>query len=129
MSGRHKDINVIVLIGQTISALDNTSEEINFATVEGKRYRMYHDQDCCESVTVESIKGELTDLIGVRVVSVNEEISADKPADAPRPECEDSSATWTTFTIVTEKGTVVIRWYGTSNGYYSESVSFVELTA
>ena len=31
-------------------------------------------------------------------------------------------------TMTTAKGYVTVRWYGTSNGYYSESVSFAEIT-
>jgi len=39
-------------------------------------------------------------------------------------EFQDDSFTWTFYNFQTAKGHVTIRWYGESNGYYSESVEF-----
>ena len=39
----------------------------------------------------------------------------------------DNSVTWTFYEIATNKGRITLRWCGTSNGYYSESVDFVKV--
>lgn len=122
------DINIIVLIGLTLSAVDHDSETVTFTTNDDRQFRLYHDQNCCESVTVESIKGEVAHLIGSPITAAQEVIASERPADLPTNTDEwRDSETWTTFTLATELGQVVIRWCGSSNGYYSESVSFCEV--
>jgi len=101
-------------------------DRILFVFSDGTIAKMYHSQDCCESVNIEDINGELEDLIGVPLlvfdVRTNNEPKTDEDG------WTDESGTWTFYTLRTIRGSVDIRWYGSSNGYYSESVNFWSAT-
>ncbi len=118
--------NVNVLIGKTIKEItgaEKGSDSILFKLDTGEKYRMYHSQDCCESVEVDDVDGDIADLIGSPLV-VAEEVSSE---GAPQKEEWYDSFTWTFYKFATVKGFVMIKWYGTSNGYYSESVDFEKI--
>ena len=112
------------LIGKTLVCIDGVEgdEEIIFTAKSGEKYMMYHRQECSESVSVEDICGDTKDLLGSPILDAFEKTSNDNP-DGVRMQYQDSF-TWTFYTIVTARGAVTIRWYGESNGYYSESVEF-----
>jgi hypothetical protein len=110
-------LKVSVLLGKIITDINVCYDEIEFLTSNGEKYRMFHEQDCCESVSVEEIIGDLSDLLDSEI-TMAEEITN-------RCETDDyESATWTFYKFATIKGYVTIRWLGESNGYYSEDVSF-----
>lgn len=125
-----KDINFIVLIGQVLTVIEGAEaggDTVKFTTDTGKTYELYHSQDCCESVIVESVTGNPNDVLLSPILRAEENILTEWPEDAKQPEYLESH-TWTTFVLATEKGVLMIRWLGSSNGYYSESVSFIETT-
>ena len=101
------------LVGQTLSQVKNEdNEEILFSTTSGKKYRMYHAQDCCESVTVDDICGDLSDLVGSPITKAEETTNVNEnPIGIKPPQCQDSF-TWTFYNLATAKGHVTIRWYG-----------------
>ena len=69
---------------------------------------MYHSQDCCESVYIEDIEGDLQDLVGSPMLQA-EEVS-------------NTNEEWTFYKLATIKGYVTIRWCSYSTGPYSTSV-------
>lgn len=93
------------------------NDELHFYSNDGKHWKMHHHQDCCEGVSIEDIVGDLNDLIGSPILHASEETNSGENGS-----CD--SFTWTFYKLRTIKGDVTIRWYGSSNGYYSESVSF-----
>ena len=129
-SERMKWTNVGIedLLGKTImyiSGMEKDSEEIRIVCTDGSEYYMYHEQDCCESVTLEDVCGDIACLLGTPITKAEESSNS---SDDPRTEgYEPDSYTWTYYHLGTVKGYVDLRWYGESNGYYSESVDFCRI--
>lgn len=126
--GWYNNVNVNILVGKTITKIDDSKKVLIFYTDDNRIYKMYHEQDCCESVYIEDICGELNDLIGTPIVMAEEVTNRKEYENFDALEEYDESYTWTFYKFATAKGYVTIRWYGTSNGYYSESVDFIDIT-
>lgn len=111
------------LIGKGLNKIEinKQMDEIIFHCEDESKYKMYHVQDCCESVTIEDICGDINDLIGSPIVVAEESTNNENPKEWAE------SFTWTFYKLATAKGYVTIRWYGESNGYYSESVNFEKI--
>jgi hypothetical protein len=120
-------VNIKELIGLTIYEFKVKEEEILIKTSCGRTFLFYHSQDCCETVYVESVNGDISDLIGKPILIAEESTNSEShPEDFKDEVCEDF--TWTFYKLATIKGHVDIRWLGESNGYYSEKVDFKEIT-
>lgn len=136
--------NVNELVGKVLTNIENKGDELIFHCEDGNKYKLYHAQDCCESVSIEDIIGDLNDLIGTPIL-IAEEISNKEFEEAFENSfvleegAEDyegnyknkdghykpESYTWTFYKFATSKGYVDVRWFGESNGYYSEDVNFI----
>lgn len=122
--GYNDRVEFSTLVGKTLKyVVQEGDDQLRFTTEDGEVYLMFHEQDCCEGVYIEDINGDLSDLVGFPVLMA-EERTGERPADIPMPEYGIDSETWTFYRISTIRGTVVIRWLGESNGYYSEGVDF-----
>lgn len=108
-----------VLEGKTLARIkyNADSETIFMETTEGEHFVMGHQQDCCESVGLEETHGDLDDLVGAPII-----IAEEASERGQSSEWGDTS-TWTFYKMATIKGHVTLRWLGSSNGYYSESVN------
>jgi len=120
-------LDVNILENKVITNIDHDSEQMTFTCDDGKKYMMYHRQDCCESVSIEDIVGDINDLLNTPILKAEEVTSDENPSNTDKSEDYQESFTWTYYKFATIKGYVDIRWYGESNGYYSESVDFVEI--
>ena len=115
-------VDISELVGKTLTKIEYNKrhpDKLIFKCEDGTTYEMYHERDCCEQVDIEDINGDLDDLIGVPI------LKAEKVSNEFKGYCD--SQTWTFYHLATRKGYVVIRWYGTSNGYYSETVEIRKL--
>jgi len=116
--------------------VDMDHSEITFIVSPTEVYKMCHVVDCCETVFIKDITGDITDLIGAPILLAEEATSNDM--ESLKTKFGDSlvlhvlkgtmdlannagSFTWTFYKMATIKGYVDIQWYGESNGYYSES--------
>ena len=91
------------------------NDALYFEQEDGVHFVLTHIQDCCEDVEIESIDGDLDDLIGEPLLMAEEIIKVD-------------GDTWTFYKFATVKGYVTVRFLGWSNGYYSERVDWFYLS-
>ena len=95
-------------VGDGVMVFENATE----------RFVFFHSQNCCESVDINDITGDLEDLVGEPLL-IAEEVSGATEPDVEHRE----SYTYTFYKFATRRGYVDVRWLGESNGYYSEGVS------
>lgn len=113
------------LVGHTftkVEAIKDDGDTLLFTRDDGRQFRFWHIQDCCENVDIEDVCGSLDDLVGTPVLQA-EKTTKDKEDKLDPDGCE----MWTFYRFATAKGTVVVRWFGESNGYYGVDVDFDEV--
>lgn len=105
------------LQGKTLLKVEQVSDdEIQFITNDYRIYSM-HSEDGSPNdveVRVESIVGDLQDLIGTPILKAEYVSNVNEEGLSP-------GLTWTFIKFATVKGYVDIRYTGQSNGYYAEA--------
>ena len=116
------------LLGQIIYDIKRNKpedpDELRFYLCNSTCVTMHHMQECCEDVVIDDINGDLSNLIGHPILRADEKISEEVDTPSEENYYSDESNTWTFYTLATSAGYVDIKWHGSSNGYYSESVDF-----
>lgn len=118
------------ILGQTPLEVEmKEGEEVAvIRTVEGNELLLQYEHDCCASCKIVQIDGDPKDLLGAPLVMAEvitgESLGFNEDLDENgRDTSEDrwgDSHTWTFVKFATVKGYVTLRWYGSSNSYYSE---------
>ena len=107
------------MVGLVFTSVRNEGSAMIFEN-DSVCFTFYHSQDCCESVYIDDVVGDLTDLENSPLL-ISEESSGEIPAEFN--ENDHESVEWTFYKFATRKGYVDVRWMGESNGYYSTGVS------
>jgi len=123
MSNYYESASVEDMVGHTFAKVceSENAHELMFEDTDGSTWKLFHSQDCCEYVSLEDVVGDLDDLVGTPIVSASEETSEGRG--------DDNLTQWTFYHFRTIKGTVTLRWHGSSNGYYSVSVDCARTAA
>ena len=107
-----------IISGSTIVGMDGVadgSDRVIVSLSNGDQLHFYHHQDCCESVYLTDVDSDGKDLIGATIHTFAVEGN----------DCDNDYGVeqWTFYRLITSKGTLVLRWYGSSNGSYSTAVT------
>ncbi len=109
-------LDVSILLGKTMTDVEVLdSRMIVFHVDDGEIFVMFHYQECCESVYIEDICGDISDLVGLPIT-----MAECAKENLPAKDDYEESWTWVFYKIGTSAGSVTVRWYGSSNGYYGE---------
>lgn len=96
-------------------------DTIYFLTTDNELYGMSHGQECCEEVHIDDIVGDINDLVGSPILEASVQTSGTELND------DYEVSQWTFYKFRTKKGYVDLKWYGTSNGFYSTEVDFYKI--
>jgi hypothetical protein len=109
--------------GQTpveINGMKEGSEKVEIITAEGGKLTIVYEHDCCAGCEIVQVDGDPMDLLGAPLLMCEEDGNVGEQESKDK-EYPDESFTWTFVKFASVHGYVTLRWYGSSNGYYSEA--------
>jgi hypothetical protein len=95
-------------------------DELKIFLEDGRVCRIFHDQDCCETVKMIQESRDLSEIIGEEMTAIDID-SRDNGAFSD----ESSTITKVTISIENWPYTYSQLWLGESNGYYSEALKLL----
>lgn len=115
-----KNIWMVTDNDELLSASEITEEQLEYCKAilfhreDDNVVEMYHSRECCETVYLSDIDGDLSDIVGEKILDAEERTE----------ESTDNNwqTQWTFYHIRTRKGCVVMRWCGDGSIYYSVDV-------
>lgn len=107
-----------------ITGMEKGSNLIKIKFQNGMTLVFEHAQECCEVVDIDDIVGDPKDLLNTPLLLIEESQSPMLNRKTLFDSLGYESCTWTFYRFASVKGYVDVRWMGSSNGYYSESVDY-----
>lgn len=107
-------ISISALENEIIVGVGFKEDVLILKTKFGKIFHMLHLRECCEDVYLEDGLEDLKNLIGEEILQAYETTN--------RGLNDEGTYTYTFYTLSTFYSSATLRWYGSSNGYYSEEV-------
>lgn len=118
--------DLIGMVFEKIEGLEIGSSRVVFHIENrGRKVEMVHQEECCEQVEIVDICGDVNDLLNTPILVAEQRCSDAHEHNrhlVPEELSIDDSAIWTFYEFRTIKGSVTIRWLGTSNGFYGVQV-------
>lgn len=121
-----------LVFAQHMSLDRGDEDQIVMLTTDGRCWRFCDrcDDDGCERrLEIESVVGDLADLIGEPLLVTEEVVHHNETPKGTVRTSGMESFTWTCYKLATRVGYVDVRWHGQSNGNYSESVSLEQISS
>lgn len=114
MSWHGEQVTLSSFVGKIPVSITCQDDEITFVFSDGTAFNLFHYQDCHERVFIEDVNGDWNDLIGHPLL-----VAEERTSEEGEPLSEgDEYFLWTFYTFRGIGGSVDVRWYGASKGFY-----------